>query len=197
VSGTQRPQRPAARIARGILLLASFRAIGLGEFTASPQAFFNSLAPLIAFPLVGGLLLLVSGDGLGALGDLLATTVALLTPPVVSHALARRWGREDRWLRYAVAFNWCQWAVPLAVVPALLVTGILAGAGLGPQPAAMLTLLALAGYGLGLHWFLARHGLNLSRWRAALFVLLVNMATGLLVVGPHVLASGLMGPVPT
>ena len=45
--------------------------------------------------------------------DFLATLIALLAPPVISQALARRWGRQERWFRFATAINWCQWALPL------------------------------------------------------------------------------------
>ena len=43
-----------------------------------------------------------------------------------------------------------------------------------PEAAVQTFFLAVAAYSLWLHWFLARHGLALSRWRAALLVVLVN-----------------------
>jgi hypothetical protein len=43
-------------------------------------------------------------------------------------------------------------------------------------------------YGLWLHWFLARHGLGLSRLRAAVMVFGVNIVTVLIVLGPRLLA---------
>ncbi|OJY78412.1 MAG: hypothetical protein BGP12_00790 [Rhodospirillales bacterium 70-18] len=183
---------PAGRIVRGLLLLATFRAAGLAEFAATRQAFLNSFAPLIAFPLVGGLLMLGSGGGLTALGDLLATAVALLAPPVLSHAFAVAWKREALWLRYAVAFNWCQWAVPLAAIPVLVGVGVLIQGGMPTGTAVPLAMLLLAGYGLALQWFLARRGLDLPRWRATLLVLAMNVATGLLVIGPRLLLASLI-----
>jgi hypothetical protein len=172
-------------VLRGMFRLATFRPEGFGEFGDTRQAFLNSLAPLLAFPLVGTALLLLTGAGAGALGDLLGTVVALLAPVIVSHALAVRWGREAAWMRYAVAFNWCQWAVPLFAVGLVVVAGILVNGGLPVRLVTMLLLLALLGYGLGLYWFLARHGLGLSGKRAALLVLLMNLATGLLAFGPR------------
>ena len=44
----------------------------------------------------------------------------------------------------------------------LLVFGVLTMAGLPPQAARAGVLVGLVGYGLWLHWFLARHGLGLS-----------------------------------
>lgn len=179
----------------GIWRLATFRADGFAHFTGSRQAFLNSLAPLLAFPLVGSALLLLTGAGGGALGDLLGTLVALLTPAVVSHAFAVRWGREAAWLRYAVAFNWCQWAVPVAALALVVVAGVLVNTGLPVRLVTMLLLLGLLGYGLGLYWFLARHGLGLTGGRAALLVLVMNVTTGMLAFGPRLLfGSGLPTP---
>jgi len=177
---------PAGRsVIRGIFRLARFKPEGFVEFTASRQAFLNSLAPLIAFPLVGWLLMMMGGAGIGAFTDLLVTVVALLAPPVISASLARILGREAAWLRYAVAFNWCQWAVPLAAVLVLLVMGIMTRLGLTEVQAAIGALFGIAGYGLSLHWFLARHGLALSRGLAVLFVVLLNVGTITLVMLPQ------------
>jgi hypothetical protein len=170
-----------------MLRLATFRPDGFAQFGDTRQAFLNSLAPLLAFPIVGTALLLLTSTGGGAFGDLLGTVVALLTPAIVSHALAVRWGREAAWLRYAVAFNWCQWAVPLAAIGLVVVAGILVNMGLPVRIVTLLLLIGLLGYGLGLYWFLARHGLGLSGGRAALLVLLMNLATGVLAFGPRLL----------
>lgn len=183
----------AGRVVRGLLLLATFRARGLEGFVATQQGFMNSLAPLIAFPLVGGLVALAGGGGLSALTDLLATAVALLAPPVLTHFFAVRYRREALWLRYAVAFNWCQWAVPVAALLVLLAMGMLLGAGLPSPVAVPLAMAALAGYGLGLHWFLASRGLQLSWWRAAILVFAVNTLTLVLVIGPRIAAALLNG----
>ena len=48
-----------------------------------------------------------------AIADLLATVAVLLAPPVLSFEFARLWGRQDHWLRFATAFNWCQWLLPV------------------------------------------------------------------------------------
>ena len=97
----------APSVFRGFVRLARFRPEGFAYFSGTHAAMLNSLAPLLAFPLVGGALLLFRGGGIGAASDLLATVVALLAPLLIAHALAMRWGRGDAWLRYAAAFNWC------------------------------------------------------------------------------------------
>ena len=113
----------------GIARLARGNAEGFNQFGATTEAFLASLAPLVAFPLVGGLLMLANGGGLAAIGDLLATLCALLAPPVLSYEVARLWRREGLWLRFAVAFNWCQWAIPIAAVALLTGFGVLIARG--------------------------------------------------------------------
>lgn len=167
--------------------LARGRADGLLQFGSTPDSFLASLAPLIAFPLVGGILMLIGGGGLPALSDLLMVLCALVAPPVLSYEVARLWGKQAAWLRYATAYNWCQWIIPVFFSLMLLALGMLVALGM---PRALARLGIEGGvicYGLWLHWFLARHGLGLSRLRAILLVLGVNLVTVLLVLGPRVL----------
>lgn len=191
---SQRPARGtggAPNILLGVGRLARGRADGLAQFGNTPQAFLTSLAPLIAFPLVGGALLLANGGGLPALSDLLATFCALLTPPVLSWWFARLWRREALWPRFATAFNWCQWAIPVMASVLLVVLGILMAAGLPNRVAGVIAVFGLVSYGLWLHWFLARRGLDLSAGRAVLLVLCLNLGTVALVLGPRVLMLAL------
>ena len=180
---------PRRSVIRGVYRLARFRREGFAEFGDTRQAFLNSLAPLIAFPLVGGVLMLLSGGGLGVLVEMLATMVALLGPAVISAALAARWQRAELWMRYAVAFNWSQWAVPVVAVGLLIGAGVLRRAGLGEQEAAIAALFAIAAYGMSLHWFLARHGLQLRPGRAVLLVVAINFGTVVLVLAPRFVAA--------
>jgi hypothetical protein len=99
---------------------------------------------------------------------------------VLSHALARRWDREAAWGRYATAFNWCQWTLPILLAGLLLGVGLVVSAGPQDGRAGAMVVLALSAYALWLHWFVARWGLGLSRGRAAGFVALVSLGTGLL-----------------
>ena len=107
---------------------------------------------------------------------------------MLSFEVARRWGREAAWLRFATAFNWCQWAIPVFGSLLLLALGVLVGAGPAALGARKRRVAGAGCYGLWLHWFLARHGLGLSRLRAAVLVLGVNLATVLIVMGPRMLA---------
>lgn len=180
--------RPVGGVLLGIAWLVRFRARGLALFGNTPQAFMNSLAPLLAFPLVGGLLRLIEGAPREALADVLASVVALLAPAVLSHAIASLWRREALWLRYAVAYNWCQSAMTLATLLVGAFTAV-AAASLGWDAAQALVKAALAFvliYWLVLGWFLAWRGLQLSAGRAVLFVLLLNIGVAALMIGPLV-----------
>jgi len=191
MSGRAPHQRGAGlAILTAVLRVARGRKDGIPLFGNSVQAFLTSLAPLIAFPLVGALLMLVRGAG-GArpLADLLATACALLAPPVLSYQFARVWQREAAWPRFATAFNWCQWALPVVAMLILLLTGFATAAGMSNRAAGIMLVLGLAGYGLWLHWFLARHALSLSAARAALLVLGVNVGTVAVVLGPRLVAG--------
>ena len=175
------------RILTGILRLARGRAEGFGYFSGTTQGFLGSLAPLLAFPVAGTLLMLAGGQGSAAIGDLLATVCAVLAPAVLSHALAHLWGREAPWLRFITAFNWCQWIIPVVAMLVLAFAGIAIRLGLPTHTAAMLAMAMLGAYGLWLHFFLARRGLDISRGRAAVVVIVVNLGTVLLVIVPRVL----------
>ena len=189
MSGGARAPRPSpGSIVLGVMRLARGRADGFLQFGATREAFLASLAPLVAFPLVGGVLLLLGGGGLTALADLLATICALVAPPVLTYEVARLWGRQAAWLRFATAFNWCQWAIPVLGSILLLLLGMMITLGLPRSLARMLVVFGLVAYGLWLHWFLARHGLGLSRLRAAILVVGVNFVTVIIVLGPSLLA---------
>lgn len=175
----------------GAAQLAIGRPAGMARFGDSPQAFLASLAPLIAFPLVGAVFLLLKVGAVRAATTFLLTLVAQLAPAVLSHAMAVRWDREAAWLRYATAFNWCQWAIPIAAFVVLLLLQLADGGGLSDEAASDLLLVVLAGYGIFLHWMLARYGLSLRAGRAMLLVLLVNAGTVALVLGPRWLAASL------
>lgn len=172
----------------GIARVAVGRADGVGCFGGTVQSFLASLAPLIAFPLVAAVFMLVREGWLGALSLMLVTLVAQLTPPVISYALARRWGREAEWLRYSTAYNWCYWALPLIAAILMVVFAAATGAGLPQQLAAQAVIVGVGAYSLWLHWFLVRHALAMSRWRAVLLVATVNAGTLVLAIGPALLA---------
>jgi hypothetical protein len=181
-------RRARASILLGIARLARGRPDGLAQFGGTRQAFLASLFPLIAFPLLGEVVVVMHGER-PSLTDLLATLCALLAPPVLSYSLARHWGREALWARFATAFNWCQWAIPAIALLMLLAVSLLIALGVPREAAGSLWIFGLAGYGVWLHWFLARRGLDLTALRAVVLVVAVNTATVVMVVGPLVIAG--------
>jgi hypothetical protein len=187
-----------ANILRGVLLICRGRAEGLAEIGAGPDAFLSSLAPMIAFPLVGCLLMATQGRVLDAVTDFLASVIAILAPPVFSFSLSRRWGREAGWFRFATAFNWCQWVLPVLGVALVVLAGILVQLGIPLRPVVIGVCCLLLLYAFWLHWFLARHALGLPVGRAVALVVIVNVLTIALVAGPQFIAvtSGapLFGP---
>jgi hypothetical protein len=179
---------PRKSILVGILRVARGRPDAIGYFGSSPQAYLSSLAPLIAFPLVGAAIGLFTDGPRRALTGLAMTLCALLTPAVVSYELARIWQREDAWLRFATAFNWCEWILPVFACLIMVPLSVAINIGMAETAASLLLAGCLGSYGLWLHWFLARTGLALSRFRTFVLVALVNLVTVAAVMGPRFLA---------
>lgn len=172
----------------GIFRVARGRVDGIECFGGTSQAFLASLAPLLAFPLVGTAIGVFSQGVLESLTEFAIYLCALLTPAVLSYELARLWGRGEQWLRFATAFNWCEWILPLAACVIMIPISAAMTGGLDPRSASLILIGCLGVYGLWLHWFLARHGLSLSKIRAAVMVLLVNAATVLVASAPQLIA---------
>jgi hypothetical protein len=114
---------------------------------------------------------------------------ASLTPAVISYELARVWKRTDAWLRFATAFNWCEWILPVLFCVLVVPISVAISLGLSEDTAQRVLFGCLGVYALWLHWFLARNGLALSRWRAGVLVVLVNLGTAVAVIGPTLLVS--------
>jgi len=176
---------------RGIARIATGRADGLEEFGTGMDAVAASLLPLAVLPAVGTLISLLNGAGWLAIRDLFVVACALLAPLVASHALARVWGREALWPRFAAAFNWCQWAIPIVALLVLFAAALLVLAGLPTETAGVLVVFGLLGYALWLHWFLARAALRLAGLSAAAMVAIMNLATLFCVAGPRLLTLAL------
>jgi hypothetical protein len=171
----------------GIFRVARGRSDGIEYFGASSQTFLASLAPLLAFLLVGTAIGLFREGAVASLTEFAMYVCALLTPAVLSFEMARWWGRGDRWLRFATAFNWCQWILPLVFCLLMIPISVAIGVGLDVYLAGAILLICLMTYGLWLHWFLACHGLSLSKVRAAVLVVVVNAAMVLLTVIPRLI----------
>jgi hypothetical protein len=180
------PSSGPARLSvlRGVLLCARGRPEGIAQFGDTSQAFVSSLIPLIVFPLLRAVLI-PSGDGLPRGTILLATVTAVLATAVLSHLMAQVFRQEPRWKRYATAVNWNTWILQFGVIIALVAATGLAAAGMNPKMALIGSFVALAVYALWLQFFLARHGLSLSRVRAVLLILAVNAGTAALVMVPE------------
>jgi hypothetical protein len=175
----------------GIFRIALGRIDGIGCFGGTSQAFLASLAPLLAFPLVGTAIGLFTEGVIHSLTEFAVYVCALLTPAIVSFELARRWGRGDWWLRFATAFNWCEWILPIAGCAMMIPISIAISAGLDAHVAGVILLGCLGFYGLWLHWFLARHALSLSKTRAVVMVVLVNGATVFVASVPRLITAHL------
>jgi hypothetical protein len=182
---------PRKSIIVGILRIACGRADGVSCFGSSPQSFLSSLAPLIAFPLVGAVLGMFSDGPRSALTGLAMTICALLTPAVVSYELARIWKRSDSWAQFATAFNWCEWILPVLACLVMVPLSLAISAGMSEATASIILVCCLGLYGLWVHWFLARKALALSGLRAVVLVFLVNLGTAVVVLGPRLLANDL------
>jgi len=182
---------PRKSIIVGIARIARGRVDGIGYFNASPQAFLSSLAPLIAFPLVSAVLGMFTEGPRSALTGLAMTVCALLMPAVVSYELARLWRRTEAWVRFATAFNWCEWILPILACLLMVPLSVAISLGVSETAASLVLVGCLGLYGLWLHWFLARNALGLSGFRAVLLVFLVNIGTALVVLGPRLLAGNL------
>ena len=178
---------PPKSILLGILRVARGRADGIACFGSSTQSFLSSLAPLVAFPLVGAVLQLFTDGPRRALTGLAMTVCALLTPAVVSYEVARFWSRADAWARFATAFNWCEWILPVLACIVIVPVSVAVTMGMSEDTASLVLLGCLGAYGLWLHWFLARNALALSRFRAVVLVFLVNLGTVVAVMGPRLL----------
>jgi len=185
-------------IPRGLLLLAQGKKAGLAEFGADNDAFTASLAPLIAFPLVGAGVSAFGGAWQEALLGFLSRLCAVLILPAIVHEFARRTGREPLWLRTAVALDWSFWMV----IPLLFIAAFFGAlgveAGLPMQSAGYGALAFICGYLLWMHWFILRTGLQISRLAAFALMLLITLAITLLTAGPFLVAfamTGQMAPV--
>jgi len=178
------PMKQAMQPLIGMARLARGRVDGLALFGDTPGSVLASLAPLMAFPLVGAVLMVGPQGWVPAATTLLFTLVAQLAPLVLSHALAQSWGREAHWFRYATALNWCQWALPLAAMALLIALQFGLRAGMTEETAELVLIGGLGTYAIWLNWLLARHGLALSRGRAMGLVLLTSIGTLVLAIGP-------------
>lgn len=177
----------------GIAQLAIGRREGILRFRSTPGAFLTSLAPWILFPLAAAAL----GKVNEPLLFVAAVLVGQLTPPVLTHALAVRWGRGEAWLRYATAYNWCQWAVSIVFLGLLLLMAVATGSQEPAMQQVGLLMLVVVGFYGWISWVVARSGLGIGPGRAALLVVVVNVATFMLLLIPQWIGAVVAGVPPS
>jgi hypothetical protein len=186
---TATPRRALSPVLRGVGLIARGRASGLNCFRDTPQAFLASLAPGVGILVASVVEGLAEGNAARAMADIPGTLCVLLAPSVLSYEVARFWGREAFWNRYIVAFNWCQWLLPVIAFMLLVCLSAARSVGVTPETGLPVLVVCLAGYALWLNWFIARHGLALSGWRAAGLVAAVNAGIMAIVFGPTLVSA--------
>ncbi len=175
-------------VVRGVLLLASGRAAGIAHFGNSAESFTASIAPLIAFPLVGTVLNIVNGAPSDAIIGFLSRLCAVLAVAVITYEFARMTGRESLWLRTATVLNWSFWLVIPLLGLAGITGAIMVSAGMALTTAEDILIGLIATYLLWYHWFAVRAGLNLGVFQAIALVILTNAAIALLTSAPTLLA---------
>ena len=181
------------KVLRGLFLLARGRAAGMADFANTSNSLTASIAPLIAFPLVGALLLIMKGDVTDGLISFTAQLCVALAPALITYEFARRWGREDVWLRTASALNWSFWMIlPLLMLAAAL-GAMLVSLGVHDNIAEAMMIAVMGCYVMWLHWFIVRTGLNIGGWQAVLLVIVTNVAVGLLALGPDLIDMAMGG----
>jgi hypothetical protein len=201
-SGLRKPGGSRSNVVLGLLLLARGRRDALTCFEGTRDGFLAALSPWIAFLLVWTALAMARHPSSRVALLSLLSLCALLLPPVLTHALARRWKREDRWLRYATASVWSGWLMVLAYVPVLMVVALLLQAGVGQMVASIVLAALLGSYWFWLHWFLGRHGLGVGNGRALFAAASVAIASVLMLfladwLPPHVAAKTDLGAAQT
>lgn len=165
----------------------------MADFANTGNSLTASMAPLIAFPLVGALLLVMKGDVTDALVSFTAQLCVALAPALITYEFARAWGREAVWLRTASALNWSFWMVlPLLMLAAVL-GAMLVSLGVHDNIAEAMMIAVTGCYIMWLHWFIVRTGLNTGVWQAILLVVVTNIVIGLLALGPDLIDMAMGG----
>jgi len=174
-------------VVRGVLLLARGKGAGIAHFGTGVEAFTASLAPLIAFPLVGTVLNIINGAPEAAIIGFLSRLCAVLAAAAITYEFARITRREALWLRTATALNWSFWLIIPLLGLAGVTGAIMVSAGMALALAEEILIGLIATYLLWYHWFTVRTGLNLNIPQAIALVILTNAAICLLTSAPTLL----------
>lgn len=183
---------PHGNIFRGMFKLAAGNASGIREFGNTPAAFSASIAPLLAFPLVGSTLFALEGHWLLALSIFLSRVCGILVQPAIVESTARRTGNRATWLVTSTALNWSVWLVFPLIFAGVLVSNGLVSAGMSETAAIVTSVCLIVAYGLWLQWFILRVGLRVSGWVALAALLVMNITTASLYIIPYAYHPGLL-----
>jgi hypothetical protein len=186
----------SGNIPRGVFLLARGKAAGIVAFGGGADALTASMAPLIAFPLVGAVITGINGAPLDAAIGFLSRLCAVLAVSAITYEFARITRREALWVRTATALNWSFWiALPLLLLAGLLGMAMVS-AGLPTKTTENILIGLMAAYLLWYHWFTVRAGLKLAIFPAIVLVLITNLVVGILTIGPALLTLAQQGHLP-
>jgi hypothetical protein len=166
----------------GALKLARGDARGLGFFDASLDGFWRSFrAAAICYPLYLVLLAFRVTEGQWAASGVasiiavesIAYVISWTAFPLLMLPLCRALGRENRFLAFMVAYNWCQ--IPQTAL--FLIVGLDIATGILPGTAGDVAGLAAAAAVLVYEWYIARVALAIPGTHATL-VVLVDLVLG-------------------
>src|SRR5438067_3941319 len=166
----------------GALKLARGDARGPGFFAISVDGFWRSFrAALICYPMYLVLLALrvteaqwaAAGIGRIIAVETIAFVIAWTAFPLLMLPLSRGFGRENRFLAFMVAYNWCQ--VPQTVL--FLIVGLDIATGILPGSAGDAVGLAAAVAVMVYEWYIARVALAIPAIQAVI-VVLVDLVLG-------------------
>lgn len=155
-------------ILEGMTLLASGKSEGIQRFGNSVENFLAALAPGLAMCIVGLLTVALQKEPVLGFICVELSFCTLLALPVISWFFAKKWGREELWLRYATAASWCEWITVLVSAVAMAMGSLLFSSLAETSGFAMAIVFSSDLYGLWLGVFVAKVGLRLSWPRAIL-----------------------------
>lgn len=176
---------PSGNIVRGLLRLAIGDAKGIREFSNTPAAFSASIAPLLAFPLVGSVIIGIHGHWLLAAAMLLSRFCGVLLQPVIVEFSAGLTRRRETWLITSTMLNWSIWLVFPLILIGVLVSGGLLTAGVPQTAAAGIIIGLIVLYMLWLQWFILRSGLQTGIWQALAILVAMNVAIAAVYIMPY------------
>ncbi|MFT8720108.1 hypothetical protein [Acetobacter sp.] len=156
-------------IVEGMTLLACGRAEGIQRFGARVDNLLAALAPGLAMCIVGLLTVALQKQPVLGMVRVELSFCTLLALPVFSHFFAKKWRREELWLRYATAAIWCEWVTVFVSVAALAMGSVMFSSISGNAGFGTAVVLTSDIYGLWLGTFVAKVGLRIS-WPKAILL---------------------------